>query len=222
MILLLGALFMVLDHVGLLWGIPWLRYVGRLAFPLFAYQVVISFRHTSSKPKYMGKLLLCALISQPIFAMMRPGANILFLFAAAVPVLWAWDNARTSPPLPKYRPYMAFALISVVVCLMLMYFRVDYGAYGLLIILLILAAQGDRQTVVPGYVAITLLFWTFGVISWDQIIGVLPLLLPLDQMRRIRTWKYFFYVFYPAHIILLLAVKISVWPQIRQIAKLMR
>jgi len=207
MLILLGAICMTLDHVGLLWSNPWLRLVGRFAFPLFAYQIVISYHHSKSVPRYIGRLLLCAVVSQPIYSLMCPGAaNVLFLFTAAVCALCMWDSLCASP-LSTSRGYLAFAAFMGVLFILLLHFRVDYGPFGLLVVLLIAAAQKDKLLLALGYTTLTMLVCTFGILSWSQMIGVLPLFLSLDHLRRIFYWKYAFYVFYPAHMAILLALK---------------
>jgi len=206
---------MVIDHVGLLWGIPWLRLLGRLSFPLFAYQVVISFLSTRSVRQYMTRLLLFAIISQPIFSMIRPGVpNVLFLFIVAVFVLWVWENTCASALSGPYS-YMAFTLCAVFASWLLIYFQVDYGVYGLLLIWLIRVTQGSERLIkFSTYITLTVLSCVFGFVSSDQLIGVLPLLLPLYRLRRVHCWKYSFYMFYPAHILILIALKtISARPQ---------
>ena len=61
---LLALGLMLLDH---LWGtiVPgnmWMTYVGRLAFPIFAFQVTEGFFHTSDRKRYMQRLLLFGLL----------------------------------------------------------------------------------------------------------------------------------------------------------------
>ena len=64
------ALFLMLtDHAGkmLFPNIPELRLIGRLAFPLYAWCMIVGFEYTHSVVHYMLRLLLVGLISQPLY-----------------------------------------------------------------------------------------------------------------------------------------------------------
>jgi hypothetical protein len=61
---------MMLDHMRVAFPdvFPlWFRVVGRLAFPLFAYLIADGFRHTRSPGKFLARLAVFALISEPFF-----------------------------------------------------------------------------------------------------------------------------------------------------------
>ena len=48
-------------------NISWLNYVGRLAFPIFAWQIAVGFEKTRDVKLYVFRLFILAMISQPIF-----------------------------------------------------------------------------------------------------------------------------------------------------------
>ena len=57
---------MLIDHIGafLFPSEVWMRYVGRLAFPIFGFLIVEGFFHTRDLKKYMSRLFVFALISE--------------------------------------------------------------------------------------------------------------------------------------------------------------
>ncbi|MEG2678032.1 MAG: TraX family protein, partial [Oscillospiraceae bacterium] len=66
---------MLLDH---LWGtvVPgnqWMTCVGRIAFPIFAFQLVEGYFHTKSLKKYLLRMLAFAIISEIPFDLMTAG-----------------------------------------------------------------------------------------------------------------------------------------------------
>ena len=71
LIRLLACLFMLIDHAGkmLFPRVPEMRLIGRLAFPLFAYGIAVGAVYTRDPLKYLKRIVLLALISQPLYAL---------------------------------------------------------------------------------------------------------------------------------------------------------
>ena len=72
-------------------GHNWLDAIGRLAFPIFAFQIVEGFFHTKDFKKYLVRMLLFALISELPFNLMAEGGwvfpfhqNVMFTFCIAL------------------------------------------------------------------------------------------------------------------------------------------
>ena len=63
---ILAIIFMTIDHIGftLFPSNLLLRYIGRLAFPIFAFQMGNGFYHTKNKEKYIFRMLIFTVISQ--------------------------------------------------------------------------------------------------------------------------------------------------------------
>lgn len=62
---------MLIDHVGYIFfpSVMWLRIIGRLGFPLFAYCLALGFIYTHSVKKYALRLLIFSLVSQPFYSL---------------------------------------------------------------------------------------------------------------------------------------------------------
>ena len=60
----LACISMFLDHVGyVIFGrMSFLNYIGRLAFPIFAYQISEGYSHTKNLKKYFLRLFVFAIV----------------------------------------------------------------------------------------------------------------------------------------------------------------
>ncbi len=63
----MACLCMLIDHIGYCGGIFWMRVIGRLAFPIYAFLIANGYRHTRNVPRYMLRLFCAAVLSEPCF-----------------------------------------------------------------------------------------------------------------------------------------------------------
>lgn len=91
---LLAMVLMVVDHVNIILldeSQPWMFYIGRGAYPLFAFAMAISLNRDKPLDGYLKRLVAFALLSQPVFvlAFEEYSLNILFTLAlGAVVARW--------------------------------------------------------------------------------------------------------------------------------------
>lgn len=87
----------------------YIMYIGRLAAPIFIYCIAQGFAHTSNVRRYIGRVLLTAVIAQVPYTLFdlaelrvlgaegdwrETGLNILFTLALALCVLWAHEELK--------------------------------------------------------------------------------------------------------------------------------
>ena len=100
---ILAMLFMLSDH---LWGTvvhgnEWMTCIGRLAFPIFAFLTVEGFFHTKNLKRYLGRMLIFALVSEIPFNLMLSGSliypfhqNVLWSFLISLGLMWLNEKAQ--------------------------------------------------------------------------------------------------------------------------------
>ena len=99
----LACLLMLCDHMWatIVPGNEWMTWVGRLAFPIFAFQIAEGFLHTSNFRKYAVRLLIFGLVSEVPFdlvygsTMLYPfHQNVMFTLLLGLLAVKALDNAK--------------------------------------------------------------------------------------------------------------------------------
>ena len=96
---IIALIAMTCDHVGmqLLPQFGFLRIIGRLAMPIFAYMIAEGCRYTRSCRKYLCRMLLLALACQVVYfvALGSLYQCILVTFSLSAGLIFSLDNTRT-------------------------------------------------------------------------------------------------------------------------------
>ena len=193
---------MALDHTGavLYPSQIWLRCLGRIAFPIFCFLIVEGFFHTHDVRRYMGRLGVFALISEIPYDLAFRGVpleyahqNVFFTLLIGIGMMVLLERNREWP---------VKAVIMLLAMWLAVLIRSDYNFRGVLLIFVFYIFHESRWLAVTSGG-----FWNFlyqGVIQKYGVLSVLPL--ALYNGERGRKMKYFFYIFYPAHLLLLYGI----------------
>lgn len=179
------------------------RMIGRIAFPLFCFLLTEGFLHTHDRKKYGAGLLLFALLSEVPFDLLVTGRlydpgyqNVYWTLAAGLAVLWGMDRTQGSLSLQL----LILALGAGAAELL----RTDYGGIGVLLIALfyLLRKKPFWQTLCCG----ALTAWESWSVLGTAALSLIPIRLYSGKRGKLRL-KYFFYWFYPIHILLLVGLR---------------
>lgn len=215
----IAALAMVIDHVGLLFvpistplGVI-MRVIGRLTAPIMCYFICQGYIHTHSKKKYGIRLFVFAVISQIPFAYMVYGYfwklhfNVIATFFFCFLALLALDKLK-SPALKIFS----------IACVMVLSDFCDWGLMAPLwtICFYLLKDNKDKMSL---WYCILCLFWCVrcccvsysGGGEWYDSLWQLGSLLALpvinlyngEKGKNNKFSKWFFYWFYPLHMLIL-------------------
>ena len=208
----LAIITMTVDHVGavLYQDYEVLRWIGRLAFPLFAYLLILGMENTKNVRNYFVRLFVFALVSQvPFFLAIdyTPFESLNIFFTLASGLLFIYFFKRGS-------------VIAFVVLLVSFVLPFDYGVYGIAMIGCMYILRMNTKL---GAVSLVLLNALFLVQLNSQILSLaaIPFIVlhnngSLVTTRdtageyRIPFWrKYFFYAYYPLHFVLLYVIRLT-------------
>jgi hypothetical protein len=218
---MIAMITMVIDHAGLVLfaSEPWMRTVGRLSFPIFCFLIVEGVEHTRNKPRYLGMLILFALLSEVPFDLAffhcvwyGEHQNVYWTLAFGVAMLYLCQL-----PIVRERLDMQF-LIAITVAYLANWIHTDYGASGIVLIFGFYLAK-KHAPVVNGHSMATTLeaLWNAGFMvitnlglrqmyaAWSGIF-----LLCYNGKRGPsmgKYGKYIFYFFYPVHLLILIWIR---------------
>lgn len=213
------------------------RLIGRLAFPIFVFLLVEGFYNTSNVKKYLTRLGVFALISELPFDlafynskflaeggniktdipnMFRDGQvfdivirrfmsyqNVFFTLFLGLLVMWIMSIIEK-----KYSKNMLIvnllnAAVTLAFSLLAALLRMDYGYRGILLIVAFYLFRGSKLLLFISTIILSnspvQAFWALAIIPIAFYNG-----------KKGKSIKYFFYAFYPAHILLLFLLQLII------------
>ena len=230
-----AAVCMVIDHVGLMF-FPYeaiFRIIGRFAFPIFAFMISEGAKYTKNKLQYFLTMFSLAAVCQLVYYFFDNGSLymcILVTFSLSIIVIYAlnWFKRclfdRECPVAIKILAFASLCASVLGVFLLNCVLRIDYGFVGCMapVAASIFDFRGtnapaellrlDRTEVrlIPfGLALLALALGSTFKIQPYSLLALIPLLLYSGRRGKIKM-KYFFYIFYPMHLVLLEGIYILV------------
>lgn len=209
---IIAAITMFCDHLGYaIYGqFSAFNYIGRIAFPIFAFQISEGYHYTKNKKNYLMRLLMFALISQVPFmlfsSLFKEGfsLNIFFTLLIGLVAIIGFEQC-------KDKKWLGIVLV---LCLALSAdtLHTDYGSWGVIMIFLfhffrekvLYRNLAFIALILFKYVPLFVLYQFFPPYLFLAIGTLLSLVfIHLYHGKKGRDTKYALYVFYPIHLTLL-------------------
>ncbi len=238
---------MLIDHIGYAWHITPFRYIGRIAFPIFAFLIVNGYRHTHDLKRYMLRLALFALLSEVPYDLLFYGSafntqhqNVFITLLLGLCCIAMMDAVKSRHVLLTLLPVAAC-------CAAAMVLNCDYGYIGVLTVIAFHIFNGNdirsrlcltaAIALLTGWQAISyyaanavlssfginlrayvftrpFFFKSPGYMQLPRVLGLIPIFLynekkgsePKSKAAK-KALQLGFYIFYPAHILILYILK---------------
>ena len=216
---LIAVISMLFDHSGyLIFGqSSFFNYIGRLAFPIFAFQITEGYTHTKNLKKYILRLFGFALISQIPYTIFYKvvfndfGMNVMFTLLLGLITIAIFDKYN------KFTGITTLFLFSIISQSL----KLDYGAYGVVIIFLFYVFKDNAVLKFTSFILATFIRYfsellpygiltTLNTLSTINPISIYALctassIMPiiLYNGKKGRDMKYFLYLFYPIHLLII-------------------
>lgn len=191
-----------------------MRLTGRLAFPIFCFLIVEGYKHTRNVWKYLRNLLIFGLISEVPFDLAfnvkffyLKSQNVYFTLALGLLMVIAFDKMTQGNFLKAglKRQAAAIALAAIPVALGFL-LQTDYGGLGVLLIFTFyLFGKNEMLGVVTNVATLTFINPTELLSCFDFY------LIKKYNGQKGISLKYFFYLYYPVHLLILVVIRYLVF-----------
>ena len=231
---IIAAASMLADHAGMILfpDVTWLRIIGRLALPLYALCIAEGFRHTRNRMKYFLRIFGLGAICQVVYFLVLKEMylGILITFSLSIILLFFFDalictcKGKENPISKALQRLLGKApkkSVSILVCALCFsaalcgvialnhFVEIDYALSGIFFPVLVYLGGSTRLGKFFGASAATVLLacnleGSATPRTW-ALLAILPLALYNGEPGKYKL-KYFFYIFYPAHLVILYSI----------------
>lgn len=208
----IAIITMVIDHVGAVLFPHYMtfRVIGRIAFPIFCFLLVEGFFHTRDIYRYLMRLGAFAVLSEIPYdlafhgrVLEIEGQNVFFTLFLGVLLMYLMEKNRNVP-------------IRIVYVLLTMWaasvFHTDYSYRGILLILIYYLLRDKKELKASVGAAWNILLYmdirNLARIPVQYFGAFASVPIALYNGERGPKIKYFFYLFYPCHLLVLYVCKL--------------
>lgn len=208
---IIALITMSFDHIGyiIFKRYSFMNIIGKISFPIFAFQITEGYKHTKSIKKYILRLFIFALISQfpfmlflSTFTTQYYTLNIFFTLLLGLLAIIIFDKSNN-----KVLKWSFLILIMIIAQLL----HCDYGCYGIAIIFIFYFFKENKILTNIFFIFITFIKYIYSYIMYGNIIYIYLFLgtclslifINLYNGEKGKNIKYLLYIYYPIHLIIL-------------------
>lgn len=232
---IIALVTMFCDHFGdaYIGHFSFLNLIGRLAFPIFAFQISEGFIHTKNLKKYFLRLGIFAVISQiPFYLFCQKflyvdtfSLNVFFTLFIGLTGIYLYDYIiklfkRTNKDIKnekllQFAPFLS-KFVGLVLVMLLAYIaeilNTDYGFWGVVVVFMFYAFKDKKLLITIAFFILCLIKYSLSFIqSGFNILYILLALFTFLPIIFINAYngrqgpkiKYLLYIFYPIHLLAL-------------------
>ena len=217
---LIAMISMVFDHMGLLLfpGVVAFRILGRIAFPIYAFLIAEGCKHTKNKKKHLGLIAGMGIAYQIVYSVIFNDLyiNILLTFSLAISLIYAIESFASNKNISN-RILMMLVIGAIFfvgyLCPIIFEdygFYMDYGIWGITLPALMYLCKGKWTRIVFLILFLAARACFVPSIHLYTLLSV-PFIALYNGERGKAKMKYFFYIFYPLHIVLIYGIVVLIY-----------
>lgn len=211
---IIALIAMTIDHIGvqLLPQISLLRIIGRLAFPIFAYMIAEGCLHTRHRGHYLQTMASLAALCQAVYflAMGSLYMSVLVSFSLSILLIYAIDFGRRGGirwAVPVLTLALIFFLCEILPRLLPgTDYAIDYGFWGVMLPVFVYLGTSSKDKFALMAAGLILLNRSLGGFQWWSLTSLIPLYF-YNGTRGKKGLKYLFYIYYPAHLVVIQGIQ---------------
>ncbi|MDD6644686.1 MAG: TraX family protein [Oscillospiraceae bacterium] len=213
---LFALLCMTVDHIGvhLISEYEPIRIIGRLAFPIFAYMIAEGCKYTKNKLKYFLTIFIEGVILQIFIFLMSDSThmNVLITFSLSIGLIYAFDYSLRSENNYNWVIPLTGIIFVMIICgempegFLSEYFHIDYGFFGVMLPVMVYIFDNKVLKLLMFTLGLVFLSMSLAPIQWWCLLSVIPIALYSGKRGKLKI-KYLFHIYYPLHIVIILAIK---------------
>ncbi len=232
---IIACISMLIDHIGyiLFPQVTLLRYIGRIAMPIFAFFIGEGCLYTKNRMKYFLRVFLLGVLCQSVYIIesliTHSGKgtylNILLTFSVSIILCSAFifmkESFEKDIKGEKAKGVVLFAFTLIAVFALAIFcegskntagieITFDYGLGGICLPLFAAVSKDRKKKLLSFGVALIIFVFTFYESIYFRLWALIPLVLLMYYNGKggKANLKYFFYAFYPVHLAMLYAIDI--------------
>lgn len=213
---LVALLSMTIDHVGcfLFPEQEWMRIVGRIAFPIFAYMISEGCRHTKNRRRYLLRIAGIGIVMQLVSYVVSGSLyqSVFITFTLSIGMIYLFDMARTRRRVED--SIYVFIAVSVIgfLCIGLPQllpntdYAIDYSIVGVALPVICYLIEDARVRLIAFGIGLLALAGYYGGVQWYGLLAILFIAV-YNGKRGKLSFKNLFYYYYPAHLCIIYAIQ---------------
>ena len=216
---IIAAISMLLDHIGLIIypSNVIFRILGRIAFPIYAFLIAEGCKHTKNKKKYLGLIAAMGIAFQIFYFIFMNDLyqGILITFSLSISLIFSIESFIKNKAISN-RILMSIVVLGILfitlVCPKLFWeygFALDYRIWGVTLPALMYFVKGKYAKVIFCAIFLGIMAFFSYRIQWYALLSV-PLIAIYNGERGKAKMKYFFYIFYPLHLVIIYGIAILI------------
>jgi hypothetical protein len=199
----IAMITMLIDHLGVTFfpEVSVMRRIGRIAFPLYCFFIVLGLSRTRNQKRYLKRLLFIALISQIPYNLVFPALrlNVVFGLLTGAILIYIYENNNSK------LKWILIAGIGILVFILNDY--ISYGIYGVLLCLLYYFLKDEGFILVCGHIILNLMtnYLQTGSFISGQMLSVLGTFIIIwrNKLPNMLVPRKFYQAFYPLHLLII-------------------
>ena len=213
---LFALLCMTIDHIGshILNDYTSFRIIGRLAFPIFAYMIAEGCKYTHNKLKYFLIIFIEGVILQIFIFLLSDSThmNVLITFSLSIGLIYAFDYSLRSQNNYNWVIPLMGIIFAIVICgelpegFLSEHFHIDYGFFGVMLPVMVYIFENKVLKLLMFTLGLVFLSISLATIQWWCLLSVIPIALYSGKRGKLKI-KYLFHIYYPLHIVIILAIE---------------